>query len=211
MNVPLVTKFTSVRYLLWSPECARSVFLCRHFVCCLYYCSEWDRYIMCIVVLWRTEQLLNVYSTTALDRTVALFLFMNVMNGILLLCTAAIYLTHSSTDANGWYILVMLKKLQYDERITVCSRQLLQPGVIFWWILIFTKFWLFLRLWNFSNCLIRVCSVSYSVAQHCWKCFFRACCGPWNRSEKIAEWPRQQLLQRSVLVRPLGRRNTNKK
>jgi len=56
---------------------------------------------------------------------------MIVINGILLLCAAAIYLTHSSTDANGRYILLMLKKLQYDERIIVCSRQLLQPGVIF--------------------------------------------------------------------------------
>jgi hypothetical protein len=66
-----------------------------------------------------------------LNRTVALFLFMNVVNVILLLCTAAGYLTHSSTDADGRYILVMLKKMQYDERITVCSRQLLPPGVIF--------------------------------------------------------------------------------
>lgn len=66
-----------------------------------------------------------------LNRTVVLFLFMNVINTILLLYTAAIYLTHSSTDTNGRYILVMLKKLQYDESIIFCSRQLLQPGVIF--------------------------------------------------------------------------------
>ena len=56
---------------------------------------------------------------------------MNVINSILLLCTTAIYLIHSSTDTNGIYILVMLKNLQYDESIIVCSRQLLQPGVIF--------------------------------------------------------------------------------
>ena len=66
-----------------------------------------------------------------LNRTVVLFLFMNVINSILLLCAVAIYLSHSSTETNGRYILVMLKKLQYDESIIVCSRQLLQHGVIF--------------------------------------------------------------------------------
>jgi hypothetical protein len=38
---------------------------------------------------------------------------------------------HPSTDTNDRYILVVLNKLQYDESIIVCSRQLLQPAVIF--------------------------------------------------------------------------------
>jgi hypothetical protein len=40
---------------------------------------------------------------------------------------------------------------------------------------------------------------------------FRACCGPWNRSKRIAEQLRWQSLHRSDLVRLLGKRNTNRK
>jgi hypothetical protein len=177
MNVPLVTKFTSVHYLLWSPECARSVFLCRHFLCCLYYYSEWDRCIMCIVVLWWTERLLYVCCptalnrrllyvdcTTALNRTVALFLFMNVINSILLLCTAAVYLTNSSTDANSRYIWLCHRNCSMMKELLYAAGSLYNLKSLSVWILIFTNFWLFLRLWSFSNCLLRVCSVSHRVA-----------------------------------------------
>jgi hypothetical protein len=95
---------------------------------------------------------------------------MNVINDISLLCTAAIYLTHSNTDANGRYILVMLKKLQYDERISVCSRQLLQPGGIFCVYSYLYKILAVLRLWSFPP--IFLACVLFHIVLHNTEMFY---------------------------------------